>query len=84
MTDPFEAREVINDGKLAVVLGIEISKLFDCGVYNDRPDPGATAGQIDRQLDEVYKLGVRDMELVNKFDNALPAWPATRAPPASW
>ena len=27
--------------------------------------------QIDRQLDEVHDLGVRDMELVNKFDNAL-------------
>jgi hypothetical protein len=27
--------------------------------------------QIDRGLDEVYRLGVRDMELINKFDNAL-------------
>ena len=71
VTNPFEAREVINDGKLAVVLGIENSKLFNCGVYNDRPDPGCDRRSIDRQLDEVYKLGVRDMELVNKFDNAL-------------
>jgi microsomal dipeptidase-like Zn-dependent dipeptidase len=66
---PFEARKVINEGKLAIVMGIEVSRLFDCREFNDVAqcdDP-----QIDRQLDEVYKLGVRDMELVNKFDNAL-------------
>ena len=67
--DPFEARQVINQGKLAVVQGIEVSKLFDCGEMNDRPE--CTREQIDQRLDEVYKLGVRDMELVNKFDNAL-------------
>ena len=67
--DPFEARQVINEGKLAVVLGIEVSKLFDCGVYDDQPE--CTADQIDQRLDEAYELGVRDMELVNKFDNAL-------------
>ena len=67
--NPFEARRVVNEGKLAVVLGIEISKLFDCGVYNDQPE--CDRAQIDRQLDEVYKSGVRSMQLVNKFDNAL-------------
>ena len=35
-----------------------------------RPDR-ATSPSIDRQLDEVHALGVRQMELVNKFDNAL-------------
>jgi hypothetical protein len=69
VTDPFEARRVINDGKLAVVMGIEVSKLFDCGVRDSRPE--CTAEQIDQRLQEVYDLGVRDMELVNKFDNAL-------------
>ena len=67
--DPFEARRVLNQGKLAVVQGIEVSKLFDCGEMNDNPE--CTREQIDQRLDEVYKLGVRDMELVNKFDNAL-------------
>ena len=33
--------------------------------------PPATPATIDRQLDEVHALGVRQMELVNKFDNAL-------------
>ncbi|CAA9510114.1 MAG: Sphingolipid ceramide N-deacylase [uncultured Solirubrobacteraceae bacterium] len=69
VTSPAEARRVINDGKLAVVMGIEISKLFDCGVVNDRPQ--CDRAQIDKQLDEVHRLGVRDLELVNKFDNAL-------------
>jgi hypothetical protein len=69
VTDPFEARRQINAGKLAVVMGIEVSKLFDCGVQDGQPE--CTAEQIDQRLKEVYDLGVRDMELVNKFDNAL-------------
>ena len=69
VTDPFQARRVINDGKLAVVLGIEVSRPFNCQVYMD--EPTCTRDDIERGLDEVYDLGVRDMELVNKFDNAL-------------
>jgi hypothetical protein len=67
--DPFEARKVINDGKLAVILGIENSRLFDCKEVNDVPQ--CDRATIDKQLDEVYAMGVRDMEIVNKFDNAL-------------
>ncbi|MEA2493279.1 MAG: hypothetical protein QOJ29_1190 [Thermoleophilaceae bacterium] len=67
--DPFEARQVINEGKLAVILGIENSRLFDCKEVNDVPQ--CDRAHIDKQLDEVYALGVRDMEIVNKFDNAL-------------
>ena len=69
VTDPFEARRVINQGKMAIVLGIEVSEPLGCGVNND--EPKCDAAGIDRGLDEVYKLGVRQMELVNKFDNAL-------------
>ena len=69
VTDPFQARSVINQGKLAVVLGIEVSIVLDCGVFLDVPK--CTDRQIDERLDEVYDLGVRQMELVNKFDNAL-------------
>jgi len=67
--DPFEARRVINEGKLALVLGIETSKLFDCGEVNYVPQ--CDRAQIDRQLDEVHAMGVRQMELVNKLDNGL-------------
>ena len=66
---PFEAREVINDGKLAVVMGIETSVVFGCTVKLDVPQCGKD--EIDRQLDAVHRMGVRQMELVNKFDNAL-------------
>jgi hypothetical protein len=66
---PWEARRVINAGKLAVVMGIETSVPFGCTSHPAKPtcDPAS----IDRQLDEVHDLGVRQMELVNKFDNAL-------------
>jgi hypothetical protein len=67
--DPFEARRVINDGKLAVVIGIEISQLFDCNIRDGQPL--CDKETIDKQLDEVDKFGARQMELVNKFDNAL-------------
>ena len=70
---PWQARKVINAGKLAVVMGIETSVPFGC-TYKRLPtgdvnqcDPAG----IDRQLDEMHRLGVRQMELVNKFDNAL-------------
>jgi hypothetical protein len=66
--DPFEARKVINDGKMAVVLGIEVSRLFGCGL--NRGVPTCDKAAIRRQLDEVHALGVRQMELINKFDNA--------------
>ncbi len=69
VTDPFQARRVINQGKLAVILGIEISQPFGCRVYNDVPQ--CDRARIDRELDEVWGFGVRQMELVNKFDNAL-------------
>jgi hypothetical protein len=69
VTDPFEARRVINAGKLAVIMGIEVSVPLDCGLIVEvaRCDPA----KIDKELDEVYALGVRQMELANKFDNAL-------------
>ena len=69
VTDPFEARRVINEGKLALVLGIEVSKLFDCGELNRRPT--CDRAQIDRQLEEFHALGIRQMQLVNKNDNGL-------------
>ena len=70
---PFEAREVINQGKLAVVMGIETSVPFGCTFkYVAGSDvPACTAQDITDQINEMHQLGVRQMELVNKFDNAL-------------
>jgi len=66
---PAQARRVINKGKLAVVMGIETSVPFGCTMKLNIPQCDKAA--VNRQLDEVHKLGVRQMELVNKFDNAL-------------
>jgi hypothetical protein len=68
VTDPFQARRVINEGKMAVVLEIEISELFGCRGWDQ---PTCDQAQVDRQLDEMYSLGVRSSLLLNKFDNPL-------------
>jgi len=64
---PEQARRVANEGKLAVVMGMETSEPFNCGRRNGRPT--CTRQEIDRQLDSFYRLGVRQLEIVNKFDN---------------
>ncbi|HET6166891.1 MAG TPA: hypothetical protein VFE07_08690 [Marmoricola sp.] len=69
VTDPVQAREVINAGKMAVVMGIETSVLFGCHVRLGIPS--CTTSSINSQLDQVKQMGVVQMELVNKFDNAL-------------
>ena len=71
VTNPYQARRVINQGKLAVVMGIETSDLFGCTMKLDVPDVSCTKASIDRQLTQVRRMGVSQMELVNKFDNAL-------------
>ena len=71
VTSPDQARTVINAGKMAVVMGIETSVPFGCTQKLGVPDLKCTKATIDKQLDEVQKMGVSQMELVNKFDNAL-------------
>lgn len=69
VTNPIQARNVINSGKLAVVMGIETSVLFGCHLQLGKPT--CSQASIERQLSEVRKMGVTQMELVNKFDNGL-------------
>ena len=52
---PFEARRVINEGKLAVVLGIEVSEPFNCGIRYDVPQ--CDREDIERGLDKFYDDG---------------------------
>jgi microsomal dipeptidase-like Zn-dependent dipeptidase len=66
---PTEARKVINDGKLAVVLGVEESEVLDCGQFEDIPK--CTPEQIDAELDRLQAVGVRSLFPIHKFDNAL-------------
>jgi microsomal dipeptidase-like Zn-dependent dipeptidase len=64
-----EARKVINEGKLAVVIGVEESGILDCEESNGTPK--CDDAQIDRELDKLYAAGVRSLFPVHKFDNAL-------------
>ncbi len=69
VTDPVQARATMNAGRLAVVLGIEVSRPLGCREFQGRAT--CTAAEIETRLQEVYDLGVRQMEMTNKFDNAL-------------
>ncbi|MDT0401540.1 discoidin domain-containing protein [Streptomyces edwardsiae] len=69
VTDSAQARDVIAQGRLAVVLGVETSEPFGCKQVLDIAQ--CDRGDIDAGLDELYALGVRSMFLCHKFDNAL-------------
>lgn len=66
--DSATARSVIEDGKLAVVMGIENEKLFNCGEFMGMPE--CTEQQILERLDEFYALGIRSVFPLHIFDNA--------------
>jgi len=68
VTDPYEARRVINAGKMAVVLEIELSEPFGCRGWTV---PSCDRAQVDRELDDLYRRGVRSALLLNKYDNPL-------------
>jgi hypothetical protein len=68
VTNPFQARQVINQGKLAVVEGIEVSHLFNCGEYLGVPQ--CDHAKINNGLKEVRRLGVSTFFPIHKFDNA--------------
>ncbi|MGH8248931.1 MAG: membrane dipeptidase [Gammaproteobacteria bacterium] len=59
-----EAREIIRSGKLAVVLGIEVSNLFNCTT----PD-ACTEEDIKRELRKYRSLGVRHIFPIHEYDN---------------
>ncbi len=70
---PEQARKVIKAGKMAVVLGIETSNLFDCFSTPHEGAPTCDEAYIKEQLDEYYIRGVRVMFPVHKYDNAFTA-----------
>lgn len=77
---PAEARAVIREGKLAVILGIETSKLFNC-MHTVIPErPSCTPEQVTAELDAIYELGVRVLFPVHKYDNAFAAGDGARGP----
>ena len=56
--DPWEARKIIQEGKLAVIISVEISHLL----------PASHGDWVD-QLDELYGMGVRCMEIAHETDS---------------
>ena len=66
---PAEAREVISGGKMAVILGIETSNLFDCKLTAQPGDPTCDEAYVEAQLDHYYDLGIRAIFPVHKYDN---------------
>ncbi len=68
VTDPAQARAVIGEGKMAVILGVEASKVLNCGEYLGAPE--CTREQIVERLDRLYAMDVRSLFPVHKFDNA--------------
>lgn len=68
VTDPAAARAVAASGKLAVVLGMELSDPMGCGVFLGQPKCGRA--DVDRWLTELRNIGVSSFFPVHKFDNA--------------
>ncbi|MCP4132752.1 MAG: hypothetical protein GY754_17435 [bacterium] len=62
---PEEARTVINSGKLAVILGIEVDSIFGC-----TPDE-CDIDTLSEQLDVYYDKGVRSIFPLHLWDNGL-------------
>jgi len=70
---PAQARELIGQGKLAVVLGIEISNLFDCFLTPQEGFEVCTAKNLGARIDHYRDLGVRVIFPTHKFDNGFSA-----------
>lgn len=51
-----DARRIVEDGKMAVILGVEATHIFGDGDWRDG-------------LDEIYQMGVRTLQPVHLFDN---------------
>ncbi len=74
--NPAEARAVIADGKMAVIPGLEFSNIFHCNVTFVAGGvggevAGCTKEDIDREIDEVWDLGVRAVFPYHDVDSAL-------------
>ncbi len=62
---PVEARRIIEQGKMAVVLGVEVDTLFGCTATGP-----CDMAEVERQLDEMHALGVRHVYPIHVLDNA--------------
>ena len=65
-SDPFQARKVINEGKLAVVHRHRGLRAVRLRAQTQRASRSAPRPQIDRWLDQLYELGVRQLEIIEQ------------------
>jgi len=79
VTSPQEAREVILAGKMAVVLGVETSNLFDCFLNPPIGFARCTEEDVVERLNEIHVRGVRVLFPVHKYDNAFSAGDGDKA-----
>ncbi|MFT4572498.1 MAG: microsomal dipeptidase-like Zn-dependent dipeptidase, partial [Candidatus Binatia bacterium] len=70
---PAEARAIVGEGKMAVVLGIETAHIFDCLVTPSSEHPACTEEDVIAKFDEYHGRGVRALFPVHKYDNAFSA-----------
>lgn len=71
---PQEAREVINDGKMAVVLGVEVAQVFDCGMTvlpGGVEQANCDQAQIDSEIQRLWDLGVRHVYPFHDINTSL-------------
>lgn len=66
VTSPAQARRVIANGKLAVVMGVEASETFNCGELDY-----CDIAKVEAGLMELYNLGIRTIFPAHKFDNQI-------------
>jgi hypothetical protein len=71
---PAEARKVANEGKLAVVLGVEVAQVFNCGVTilpGGMEVRRCDQAQIDQEIEKLWALGVRHVYPFHDIDSSL-------------
>jgi microsomal dipeptidase-like Zn-dependent dipeptidase len=64
---------VIERGKLAVILGIETSNLFDCFLVPSAEHPACSEQDVIAKLDDYYARGIRVIFPGHKYDNGFSA-----------
>ena len=68
VTSPAQARRVIEQGKLAMLVGVEASDPFGCGERLDRS--ACTRADVDRGLALYHRLGISGFFIAHWVDNA--------------
>ncbi len=65
VTSSAQARQVVANGQMAVIIAIEASETFNCGLK----DATCSQAHIDAQLQKYYDKGVRAIFPIHRFDN---------------